>query len=147
MEEVARSHRANVAKREELLDEVRELPGFEDFLKPARFAFLREAAGDHPVVAINISAQRCDALVIFSSHPIKHIPLPKLTLGMVDQLCERFMICAANDLRSHRVDRTTKYDKSHSTEPNLNSILGELWNLVVGPIWEEMKHIVSATSD
>jgi hypothetical protein len=146
MEAVARNHRANVATREELLDKIRKLTGFEDFLKPARFAVLRDAARHHPIVAINISSRRCDALVIFSSHPIKHIPLTQLTAGTIDKLLWRFMGCLeGNEVRSDRNARKTKYDRLPSGEDDLNAILADLWTLIVSPIWEEMKDLVSAS--
>jgi hypothetical protein len=149
LEEVARNHRANVAKWEELLDEIRALPGFEDFLKPTAFAFLREAARDCPIIAINVSSRRCDALVIFSSHPIKHIPLTQLTLEMIERLFRRFTRCLdENDVRSRRNDmRRTKHDPLPSGEDDLRAILGDLWRLVVGPIWEEIKDLVSTSVD
>jgi hypothetical protein len=144
MEEVSRNHRANVAKWEELLDEIHALPGFEEFLKPPRFSILRKASRDHAVVAINISSRRCDALVIFSSRPIKHIPLTHLTLDIIEQLLQRFTRCLdSNDLRSRRNVRKTKYDRLPSGPDDLKTILGDLWKLIVSPIWEEIKEFVS----
>jgi CHAT domain-containing protein len=58
--------------------EVRELTGFEHFLLPTPFARLAEAAADGPVVLINVSEFRCDALVVTTTG-VQLIPLPGLT--------------------------------------------------------------------
>ena len=49
-------------QRDILLQQIRELPGFADFLQAPAFADLRDAAARGPVVIINMSAYRCDAL-------------------------------------------------------------------------------------
>jgi hypothetical protein len=142
MEEVARDHRRNVARREELLAQIRRLPGFGEFLKPATFAILREAAREQLVVAINISSRQCDALVIFSSNPVIHIPLPHLTRATTKELYHRMN----HSLAKHRVRRNTSYSTSHDSETSLidlKVVLRDLWELIVGPIWERIKLIVS----
>jgi hypothetical protein len=47
-----------------LVDQVRELEGFEDFLRPPRLERLLQAAEAGPVVIVNISPWRCDALIV-----------------------------------------------------------------------------------
>jgi hypothetical protein len=49
---------------DELVAEVRRLPGFEDFLRPPQLKTLLPAAAEGPVVVINASRWRCDALVV-----------------------------------------------------------------------------------
>ncbi|MCZ0972542.1 hypothetical protein O1L55_16290 [Streptomyces albulus] len=44
--------------------EARRLPGLEGFLKPPRLATLRLAAAGGPVVTVNTSPLRCDALIL-----------------------------------------------------------------------------------
>jgi hypothetical protein len=55
------------AQRDELLRQIRRLPGLEDFLRPPEFASLQNAAADGPVVIINVSRYRCDALIVTTS--------------------------------------------------------------------------------
>ncbi|MEV2242092.1 CHAT domain-containing protein [Micromonospora sp. NPDC049891] len=49
---------------DDLVAEVRELPGFTDFLRPPSLESLLPAAADGPVVVINVSRWRCDALLV-----------------------------------------------------------------------------------
>ncbi|MEV4360153.1 hypothetical protein [Nonomuraea sp. NPDC049625] len=48
---------------EALVREVRALPGFETFLLPPTAGHLRSAARGGPVVMLNVSSIRCDALI------------------------------------------------------------------------------------
>lgn len=47
-----------------LVEQVRTLPGFGDFLRPPPVERLRQAAAGGPVVVVNVSDLRCDALFI-----------------------------------------------------------------------------------
>jgi len=49
---------------DELVTEVRRLPGFGEFLQAPRFGALREAADSGPVVMLNAGPRRCDAIVV-----------------------------------------------------------------------------------
>jgi tetratricopeptide (TPR) repeat protein len=71
--------RADLAReRDRLLQQIRGLPGFADFLSPPRFAELLEAAARGPVVIINVSGYRCDALTVTTSGVLV-TPLTALT--------------------------------------------------------------------
>ncbi len=72
-------NRATLAReRDELLDRIRSLPGFADFLRPPRFADLRTAADAGPVVLINPSQFGSDALILTDSG-LRTITLPAVT--------------------------------------------------------------------
>jgi hypothetical protein len=51
-------------ERDELLEQARRLKGFENFLRPPALGTFLPAATDGPVVVLNISQQRCDALIV-----------------------------------------------------------------------------------
>lgn len=53
-------------EQEGIIEEIRRIPGFEDFLRTASFRTLHRAASEGPVVVLNYSKHRCDALIIFS---------------------------------------------------------------------------------
>ena len=61
-----------------LLAEARALPGFGDFLRPAPFSWLRQAADGGPVVIVNTSQIRCDALIITASG-VRVLPLDRVS--------------------------------------------------------------------
>ncbi|MBB3733285.1 CHAT domain-containing protein [Nonomuraea dietziae] len=64
-------------EREETLAAIRALPGLADFLRPPPFADLRAAAAEGPVVVVNVSRYRCDALVV-TAEGVTLVPLPGL---------------------------------------------------------------------
>ena len=69
-----------------ILQQVREHPGFEDFLLPATFSKLCQAARNGPVVMLSVNDTECDALLV-ETDGVKHIPIPDLTLSRVTELC------------------------------------------------------------
>ncbi|MEU1268495.1 CHAT domain-containing protein [Streptomyces sp. NPDC005799] len=73
---------------DELVDQVRELNGFKDFLRPPTLETLRPAASGGPIVIVNVSRWRCDALIV-TEDGVAQRPLPDLTL---DQAAERAQI-------------------------------------------------------
>ena len=65
--------RRRLAERwERLLEEVRRRPGFGDFLASTPFDRLRQAASDGPVVLVNTTRWRSDALIVTTTgvHPV-----------------------------------------------------------------------------
>ncbi|MEV0902443.1 CHAT domain-containing protein [Actinoplanes sp. NPDC049802] len=71
---------------DELVEQVRGLEGFEDFLRPPRLESLLPAAEGGPVVILNVSRWRCDALIVEPSG-VRAVALPDLThQGVTDQV-------------------------------------------------------------
>ena len=64
---------------EDLVSQVRDLEGFEDFLRPPRLQRLLPAAQQGPVVIVNVSRWRCDALIV-RRDGVTTRALPDLTL-------------------------------------------------------------------
>ncbi len=67
------------ARWDELVAEVRELAGFKDFLGPPSLKSLQPAADGGPVVVINTSPWRCDALIVTTAG-VRMVELGGLTL-------------------------------------------------------------------
>ncbi|MBV7699551.1 CHAT domain-containing protein [Streptomyces sp. TRM70350] len=91
----ARAQRAAAEQRRELAQEmdalvarVRELPGLEDFLRLPSLERLQSAAAHGPVVVVNTSTVRCDALVVTRTD-VHTVPLPDLHLTEDDGLIHR----------------------------------------------------------
>ncbi|MCJ1448702.1 MAG: hypothetical protein MMC23_009219 [Stictis urceolatum] len=61
---------------DELIDKIRKQSGFEDFLLPPSGEEMQAAARCGPVVVINVSEYRCDALLV-EQHQIRSLALPK----------------------------------------------------------------------
>ncbi|WP_327105530.1 CHAT domain-containing protein [Nonomuraea glycinis] len=74
---------AAARRHAELVAEIRRQPGFEDFHRSMDFARLAEAASDGPVVVLNISRYRCDALIV-ADGDVTVVPLSDLSAEAVE---------------------------------------------------------------
>lgn len=62
----------------QILGQIRESPGFEDFLMAPSPSRMQEAAELGPIVVINVSTLRCDAIIV-EQHQIRYVLLPSLS--------------------------------------------------------------------
>ncbi len=77
------NQRYNAAQKlERMIEDIRALPGFERFLLAPTEDELKAAAAAGPVVIINVSDYRCDALII-DKHGFQALPLARLQSGDV----------------------------------------------------------------
>ena len=75
----AQLYREYAEKWEELVHRIRGLPGFHHFLLPSPISTLQTAAAEGPVVIINSSEFRCDAVIVPSQGDLVLVPLPDTT--------------------------------------------------------------------
>ncbi|KAJ7743149.1 CHAT domain-containing protein [Mycena metata] len=104
---------------DELVHDIRQLDGFEHFLRPVPFKTLRAAADGGPVIMINVSEYRCDALILQQEGSPSVVSLPNLTLDGLRELNTRFL-------------KATQRGNINSRE--LVVILRRLWKDVMQPI-------------
>ncbi|KAH6869055.1 CHAT domain-containing protein [Thelonectria olida] len=82
-----RSHEA-AEDFEKLLLEIRQQPSFEYFLLAPTESEVKSAARYGPIVVVNCSLERCDAILV-EQHQIRLVPLPRYNRGvMLDYLRE-----------------------------------------------------------
>ncbi|KIM28572.1 hypothetical protein M408DRAFT_307873 [Serendipita vermifera MAFF 305830] len=149
LQDLANKATTLAAEREESIEEIRNKPGFESFLRAKTFDKLAPAAHEGPVAIINIHERRCDALVLIphdSQAPdvsIVHIPLESFTHVMSETLFRDF-----NKLLSSagvRARDTRKSEREASVRDNggsFKSILHNLWLHVVKPILDGLPYQV-----
>ncbi|KAK6974110.1 CHAT domain-containing protein [Favolaschia claudopus] len=79
-----------VHKRENVLAQIRQQPGFEQFLLPKSISHLSHAADSGPVVILNISGYQCDGLILLPDlqEEVIHVPLPSFTSSCAEELVE-----------------------------------------------------------
>ena len=85
----SRLYRRYAEKWEELVQRIRGLPGFHHFLLPLPISTLRMAAAEGPVVIINSSKYRCDAVIIPSQGDLVLVPLPDITAEELESLANQ----------------------------------------------------------
>jgi len=132
----------------DLLDEIRSVPAFHDFLRPPQASeLLKNLPRDGPIVLINIHKTRCDALALIlgSDMPI-HIPLDNLTYKQAYDLKKRLR----NLLLSKRIRMREVHRAGHPVKPrnvekqsDMYLVLQELWVHVVRPILDGFAFSVS----
>ncbi|WP_436727000.1 CHAT domain-containing protein [Streptomyces sp. URMC 128] len=82
---------AAVQERQQLTDRIRLLPGLGDFLRRPSFSTLRRAARGGPVVMLNVSPLRCDALLVTRS-AVRVVPLPSVTEALASTYARRYAV-------------------------------------------------------
>ncbi|MBT2482965.1 CHAT domain-containing protein [Streptomyces sp. ISL-94] len=74
-----------------MLAKVRELPGFTAFPTPATYDALVPAAAEGPVVIVNISKIRCDAILVLPGGRVDVVPLPGVNVPAMDTIANTYL--------------------------------------------------------
>ncbi|KAL4727149.1 hypothetical protein ACLX1H_006050 [Fusarium chlamydosporum] len=144
-------------KLDELIRKIRKEPGFEDYLQPPSEKEMMAAAERGPIVVINVSRFRCDAIIIQPDR-LRLVSLPKLKLSDVEGAYQVQQIEPSATFRRNEsvsndnfnvwdaVVSSNEWDESSykhtwgglSKEPSdaLGSpkILGWLWETITSPV-------------
>ncbi|NUW31446.1 CHAT domain-containing protein [Nonomuraea sp. SMC257] len=121
----ARRHAALVA-------EIRRQPGFEDFQRSMNFTRLAGAASDGPVVVLNVSRYRCDALIIADGE-VTAVPLPDLSAEAVEDRVTGFTE-AIEALRGG----AREFDDRLTARQTVQETLGWVWDTITGPVLDRL---------
>ncbi|KAG9087935.1 hypothetical protein FS749_002547 [Ceratobasidium sp. UAMH 11750] len=126
-------HRRLADEREELLSQVRLLPGFEGFLRPPKVATLSKLVQDGIVVIVNVFKNTCDALVIRSgTEAITHVHLPEFSVEKAGHA----RVNIASFLRGGSSHRGIK---KHRHQFSFKDILAMLWHNLVKPVLNHLQ--------
>ncbi len=128
----AQRRRHAAAEFDEVLTEIRALPGFEGFLTPPRVAELLPAAAEGPVVLVNIAPMRCDALIL-SPSGVEVLALPELGPDVVAKQVITFM-----DALDTVHDRASSPAARTASEQVLREVLGWLGDRITSPILDHL---------
>lgn len=112
---------------EQLLTRIRGLPGFELFLRPLTLEQLLAQAVEGPIVLVNFSRYRCDALLL-TRDGLQVVPLPGLADKAAPQRLSEFL---------HALDRlagSAGLTEQRRLEHTLAAGLAWLWDTVTGPV-------------
>ncbi|MEU1819712.1 CHAT domain-containing protein [Streptomyces roseifaciens] len=125
--------RAALAKEFDLLvDRARGLPGCADFLRPVPFKRLSRAAGRGPVVIVNLSRHRCDALLV---HADRVDPLPlATTLQEAEQQAAAYLTAVTERAAARSGPRAL------AAEERIGEVLAWLWRSVAEPVLLRLGH-------
>jgi len=110
---------------ERVVERVRTIEGFSNFLQAVPFATLRAAATEGPVILINISEYRSDAIILHINGPPLLVPLPDVQPNYLIHLAEQLTLAC---------DTGAGADRSKDIPP----ILRALWKDIVSPIVDHL---------
>jgi hypothetical protein len=117
---------------DQLVAEIRSRPGFSRFLLPPPIEDLLDAASEGPVVLLNVTTIRSDALIL-AAGGVRVTSLPALTPQVVqDQVVAFFVALAAAQ------DVGTSTNHQDRAEADLHRILGWLWDSIAAPVLQEL---------
>lgn len=144
---------------DELVGKARTLKGFEDFLRPPRAEALFPAADGGPVVIVNVSRWRCDALIV-TEEGVRLRALPELTLEHATQWADEYlqtlhaaelaghehqMATAAADtrpgpaaLRAQARAAGALMEAEARVDDMLRSLQARLWDTIAAPVLGEL---------
>lgn len=111
---------------------IRRLDGFGRFLVPPNAANLRAAASDGPIVMVNVSEYRSDALIV-QPDTIKVVELPLLTPDIM--AANGFDFLAALDME---LDSDLRQPLRDNAEARIREVLQWLWDVVTGPVLDQL---------
>ncbi|MFI5953244.1 CHAT domain-containing protein [Cryptosporangium sp. NPDC051539] len=120
-------------QHDELLNRIRQVPGFEHFLRPAPFDVLRRAAQGGTIVLLNVSDEGCHALAVTTDRATA-IPLP-IDVGTV--AAQTFVYLNALEELEAAPAGTPDGD---AAEAHLDQTLAWLWDAVAGPVLDALGH-------
>ncbi|KAG8754426.1 hypothetical protein FRC14_005090 [Serendipita sp. 396] len=136
-EEEARQYRALARERDEIVEKIHSLHRFRDFLMPPKLHRLIEAAKEGPVVVINVSEKRCDALaLVYGIDEAIHIPLPDLTFKRIIKLQSELRSLLKSSGVRLRAVRDSEVDVGG--DEGCKRILAELWDHLVKPVLDSL---------
>ncbi|MEV7008519.1 CHAT domain-containing protein [Streptosporangium sp. NPDC051022] len=126
------AHRIKLTREwEEIVAQVRRSPGFEHFLRLPRLR-LEETSLPGPIVIVNVSVLRCDALLV-AEGAVRLVPLPDLTIE--DTLAKAQSLGAALGLLT---GGTATPDESLWAVEHLDEVLAWLWHVVAAPVLDAL---------
>jgi tetratricopeptide (TPR) repeat protein len=149
LREMNSSMRRHNARFEEVVESVRSLPYFGQFLSSPPFLVLAQVARGGPVVSLISDDDHCHAVIIRSDQPPLHVPLRGLTsrhvlemANMIKDECKTHRLGLEGRMRQGRAMSQIKPPGASRWSKHLSM----LWRAVVWPVLDALQLGVSPNS-
>ncbi|KAL5492694.1 GSE1_4 [Sanghuangporus weigelae] len=119
-------------EQEAIISEIRRMPGFENFLWAAPFRAIQQAASEGPVIVLNHSKYRCDALIVLSreDNPCVCVPLDENFYTDAIKLHGKLL-----QVRQEFGVASCEYDEI------FRRVMKALWDRVVSKVIQKLKQL------
>ncbi|KAJ7852570.1 TPR-like protein [Mycena leptocephala] len=143
LESIAQRSHTHALRRNGVLQQIRELPGFERFLLSKPISQLSLAAKMGPVAIVNISEYGCDALILLPGlgDEVIHVPLCDFTIHEAQTLANALASIVGTIGHSERLNGPREGDMN--PDDIISHILSELWLKIVRPVLNALAITVS----
>lgn len=130
-----RERRLELAERRRaVLAEIRMLPGHHDFLTPPPVSALIEQSRSGPIVVLNATDLRCDALIV-ADRKVRVVKLPLLSMRDVHANVAALATAVAEPpAEKNDTDPAADRSEPEATETTISGILGWLWDTTAKPV-------------
>jgi tetratricopeptide (TPR) repeat protein len=118
-----KKHRILSEKWDEAVRQIRQIDGFTNFLQAVPFSTLRLAATEGPVIIVNISQYRSDAIILLNSIAPVLVSLPNASPDTLRELAKDLSSALALD---------------HDSWKGIHPILRKLWDIVVSLVVDRL---------
>ncbi len=155
---------ALAAEFSQIADRVRAVPGFADFLRAPALSVLQAGIGPGPVVIVNASRWRCDALIV-TGDAVDLAPLPGLTLAVATERVNEYLASIQGHQRALQEvlwlrrqlagpGDPSGYHRYHAAKVALDRQAGQmestllatmawLWDAIAEPVLDRLGHTAS----
>ncbi|KAG8740564.1 hypothetical protein FRC10_004140 [Ceratobasidium sp. 414] len=141
LEQVAQQRRRLAVQWSELLEKVRRLTGFHDFLQPKPFAELVSGVQFSTVVLLNVHKSRCDAIALKpGSDSPAHIPLTSFSHQKATLIRAQLLGTLQGSHVRSRGDRRPVF-LPDTSEDHYQRVLATLWEDVTHPILDDLGYL------
>lgn len=136
-----------------LLSQVRALPGYDSFMQLKPYHHLKRAAQHCPVVYVNISQLRCDALIIgrpsrTSEIQVVHLPTSWAKIRELSRSMQSAVRVLGREARGENLGPTRHFVRPQRANQSpahiVRNVLKQLWDTVVFPVLRAMEFVVSS---
>ncbi|KAJ7277673.1 CHAT domain-containing protein, partial [Mycena rebaudengoi] len=133
------------ADRNTLINEIRNRPGLENFLRPRPYRDLCQASQHGPIVILNSQHDHCDSIILLNptSDPL-HLAL---SLVSVDHLKAQKSLLRdlikGRNVRSRELPQARLYGYQEGIEVGMDGYLSWVWTCIVQPIYVTLNAVGS----
>ncbi|WP_343448518.1 CHAT domain-containing protein [Micromonospora oryzae] len=123
----------------ELLDQARALLGRDLFGGPATLAELRQSVGAGAAVLVNVSLQRCDALLVDAAG-LRAVPLPRLTLHAAASMAQQYIQAVQQYAEALSGPAGNSRMPMWRAQEAMSEVLAWLWETTAEPVLTALGH-------